>query len=237
MRQRRQRRFRHLRVLYAGILACILVGSSVYMPTSAVTSPSCDPARLLCTSESLLSLNDALVGVSAPSLATPAWMKTKVTFNYTVQTKGAITADIAEFKTQVNETLNDARGWSRLDVRFNEVASGGNFTIYLADSSLMTTFSSTGCSSSWSCTVGNSVIINQDRWLGASDSWNAAKGSLRDYRHMVVNHETGHWLGHGHQNCGGAGQLAPVMQQQSIDLQGCTFNPWPLASELTSSRL
>jgi len=96
---------------------------------------------------------------------------------------------------------------------------------------------SEGCSSEYSCNVGRYVIINQDRWLGATSSWNNAGGTLRDYRHMVVNHETGHWLGHGHANCGGSGQPAPLMQQQSIDLQGCKFNPWPLDSELTSSRL
>jgi hypothetical protein len=49
---------------------------------------------------------------------------------------------------------------------------------------------------------------------------------------MVVNHETGHWLGHGHLGCGGAGRLAPVMMQQSKGLDGCKHNPWPLASEL-----
>lgn len=76
------------------------------------------------------------------------------------------------------------------------------------------------------------MIINEDRWLGATPAWNDAGGSLRDYRHMVINHETGHWLGFSHSYCGGPGQLAPVMQQQSISLQGCKFNPWPLTSEI-----
>jgi hypothetical protein len=49
---------------------------------------------------------------------------------------------------------------------------------------------------------------------------------------MVINHEVGHFIGFGHASCGGAGQPAPVMQQQSISLQGCKFNPWPTASEL-----
>ncbi len=100
----------------------------------------------------------------------------------------------------------------------------------------MPSFSS-GCDVEWSCRVGRSVIINDKRWVDASAAWNASGGTLRDYRHMVVNHEVGHWLGHGHLHCAGAGQLAPVMQQQSIDLEGCKFNPWPLTSELWSTQL
>ena len=50
---------------------------------------------------------------------------------------------------------------------------------------------------------------------------------MQDYRHMVVNHETGHWLGLGHVNCAAPGSAATIMQQQSMDLQGCTPNAWP----------
>jgi hypothetical protein len=226
-----------MRAFFAFFSVAILSLSATVLPLGAVTSPSCNTDTAICVSSDLLSIDTTLAAIAVPSIASPAWLKPHVTFTYNVQTKGTITADVAEFKTQVNETLNDSRGWSRLNLQFTEVATGGKLTIYLADSSQMTSFSATGCSSSWSCTVGNTVIINQDRWLNASDAWNAAKGSLRDYRHMVVNHETGHWLGHSHQTCGGPGQPAPVMQQQSIDLMGCAFNPWPLDSELWSSRL
>lgn len=156
---------------------------------------------------------------------------------YDVTTKGVITSDINEFKQQANVTLNDGRGWSRMGVAFQEVASGGQFTLVLSQASQVPSFSPGGCGAEYSCRVGRYVIINQDRWVGATSSWNSAGGSLRDYRHMVVNHETGHWLGHGHSNCTGAGQPAQVMQQQSISLQGCTFNPWPTASELWSTQL
>lgn len=237
MEKRLGKGYKSLVLIQGAILVCIIAITSMFISFSAVASPSCEPEAGLCTSNDLLSIDKTLSSIVVPSVVTPSWMKSHITFNYTVQTRGTITADLTEFKTQVNETLNDARGWSQLNIRFNEVASGGNFTIYLAQSSQMTTFSANGCGTTYSCTVGNSVIINQDRWLGATDSWNNANGSLRDYRNMVVNHELGHWLGHGHQTCGGPGQLAPVMAQQSIDLQGCKFNPWPLASELWSSRI
>lgn len=146
-----------------------------------------------------------------------------------------ITANLAEFKQQASQTYNDSRGWSRLGISFSEVATGGSFTLVLAEASRLDSYA--GCSSDYSCRVGRLVIINQDRWLGATPSWNNAGGSLRDYRHMVINHETGHWLGHGHQACGGAGQPAPVMQQQSIDLAGCKFNAWPTVDELWSTQL
>ncbi len=199
----------------------------------------------------------AAASFKMPSLVEPQWLKdqnaaeraaaaasaqsqtkaaTGRVVTYDVMTRGDITANYAEFKAQANATLNDGRGWSRLGVNFQEVASGGAFTLVLSEASQVTSFSS-GCGNEYSCRVGRYVIINQDRWLGATPSWNNAGGSLREYRHMVVNHETGHWLGHGHASCTGAGQPAQVMQQQSIDLQGCAFNAWPTNSELWSSQL
>jgi hypothetical protein len=106
-------------------------------------------------------------------------------------------------------------------------------TLVLSEASRVPGFSSS-CSSEWSCRVGRFVIINQERWKHASPAWNAAHGALRDYRHMVVNHESGHFLGLGHAGCPGPGRPAPVMMQQSKGLGGCHFNPWPTARELAS---
>ncbi|MGZ5404445.1 MAG: DUF3152 domain-containing protein [Nocardioides sp.] len=153
------------------------------------------------------------------------------TATYRIETRGSISADMSVFRAQVAETFADPRGWRSAGVVFKRVARGGDFSVVLAEASTVPSFSPV-CSAEWSCRVGRYVVINQMRWKHASPSWNNANEPLRGYRHMVVNHETGHWLGHGHLGCGGNGNLAPVMMQQSKGLDGCRHNPWPLASEL-----
>ena len=234
-----------------GVLS--VVSYAVFSVTTLVTASPAPPAVTINPAD-YSTMRETVSEIKLPELAQPEWLKKQlaaeaaaqvraarpaantITVNYDVTTRGAINANFNEFKLLASQTLNDGRGWSRLNVRFQEVSSGGQFTLVLSEASQLPTFSS-GCSAEYSCRAGRYVIINQDRWQGATPSWNDAGGSLRDYRHMVVNHETGHWLGHGHSSCSGAGQPAAVMQQQSIDLQGCSFNPWPLAGELAAPQL
>lgn len=191
--------------------------------------------------------SSSLSSFKVPDIQTPDWHSTlqsskksnsgvKKEVTYTISTKGNIRSNLSEFSKLVNETLNDNRGWARMGIVFKEVKEGGNFNLVLSQAELMSSFSS-GCDANWSCRVGSSVIINDNRWSGATTAWNEAGGDIRNYRHMVINHEVGHWLGHGHLNCSGANNPAAVMRQQSIDLQGCAFNPWPLDSELWSTTL
>lgn len=157
------------------------------------------------------------------------------TVTYSVQTRGAISTSVDVFRRQAQATFDDPRGWRASGIAFRRVASGGAFTLVLSEASQVTSFSS-ACSTEWSCRVGRYVVINQTRWKHASPMWNQRGRSLRDYRHMVVNHETGHWLGHGHRYCSGAGALAPVMMQQSKGLAGCVPNPWPTTAERRTPR-
>ncbi|MEI2714697.1 MAG: DUF3152 domain-containing protein [Nocardioides sp.] len=155
-------------------------------------------------------------------------------FTYSVQTRGRVRAGLATFKQQAQQTFDHPLGWRGAGFSFRRVPRGGDFTLVLSTAPMVPSFSS-GCSSTWSCRVGRYVIINETRWLHASPAWNGARRSVRDYRHMVVNHETGHWLGHGHAYCRGRGP-APVMMQQSKGTGGCSFNPWPLPSERWARR-
>lgn len=155
------------------------------------------------------------------------------TIRYDVSTRGEVKGDIEEFRRIVAETYADRRGWIRAGVKFEEVDSGAQLHVVLANPAEVEAASPTVCSSKLSCRVGQYALINDDRWMNASDSYNALGVSLADYRYMVINHETGHYLGHDHiVNCETDTGLAPVMLQQSTGLRGCSPNPWPLPSEL-----
>lgn len=156
------------------------------------------------------------------------------TVRYEVDFVGRTTEE-DEFTDQVQQTLDDPRGWRADGIAFEQVDSGGDLTIVLSEASQIPGYSPV-CSSDYSCRVGRFVLLNQDNWTDATRSWLADDASVRDYRHMVVNHEVGHWLGRGHVGCDVEGDVAPVMQQQSKTLDGCTANPWPLAEELKTPR-
>ncbi len=74
------------------------------------------------------------------------------------------------------------------------------------------------------CAVRTSVVVNLKRWMLGSPKFD---GPLSEYRALIINHEVGHRLGHGHLTCGGPGRLAPAMMQQIKGLRGCVANAWP----------
>ena len=165
----------------------------------------------------------------------PVAQAAPVTITYEVRGKGNTTS-LEDFASRAAQTYADHRGWDLGgSIRFVRVAAGGQFTLWLSAPRYLPTFAS-GCSVSYSCRVGRNVIINELPFREATSAWRATGASLRDYQHMVVNHETGHWLGLGHASCGGSGQRAPVMQQQSKGLNGCTPNAWPLPWEIRRAR-
>lgn len=185
-------------------------------------------------SEAVSSVKTAVESRKKLEYALVAAPKGSKTFSYCVATRGVADSELVTLSAKLQSTFSDGRGWG-LDgsVSFVPASDNCTFTVWLAAADQMSSFGAI-CDADWSCAVSPNVILNFDRWRYASSAWNNQGGSLEDYRSMVINHETGHWLGFYHSFCGGAGQQAPVMQQQSIDLQGCSFNPWPTAGERDS---
>lgn len=191
---------------------------------AAAAISSLDP-----TAEPLDAAARARPAATPPSGAVPVTAPAR-TITYDVRGLDNRT-DLEQFATEAAVAYADPRGWSLGgSVRLARVPAGGDFTLWLSAANRVPRFGDP-CDSTYSCQQGRNVIINEDRWVFGSPAWNGAGASVRDYRHMVMNHETGHWLGFKHAECPSPGAPAAVMQQQSISMQGCAPSAWPSAAE------
>jgi hypothetical protein len=151
---------------------------------------------------------------------------------FVVEVEDGIGVDGAEFAGAVETTLGDPRSWGHGgQLSFQRVgaaeATAGDydFRVTLVSPGNMEIYCpGVGTGGYTSCRYGERAVINLARWETAVPDY---AGDLATYRLYVVNHEVGHALGHGHEQCAGAGQLAPVMEQQTLGLQGCVKNAWP----------
>lgn len=154
-------------------------------------------------------------------------------FRYRLEVERGLRTSLAEFALGVRAVLCDRRGWTGSGtVRFRYDPEGPYRVSLLSARSTerrCTRYIGRPAGSYYSCAGLSDAVLNADRWFGGSKHWS---GPLAEYRQMLVNHEVGHVLDMRHRSCGGAGQMAPVMMQQSKGLKGCARNPWPTRAEL-----
>jgi hypothetical protein len=145
--------------------------------------------------------------------------------------------DPAVFAAQVEATLGDNRSWignGRLRLQRVSGSEKPSFTVYLATRDTAGRMCRIGGVNITvrgrpytSCRATGRVIINLDRWRLSARPYLAAKMPLTVYRQYVINHETGHELGHRHEGCPKRGGPAPVMMQQTLSVRGCVPYAWP----------
>jgi hypothetical protein len=81
----------------------------------------------------------------------------------------------------------------------------------------------------YSCRYGQTILLNLRRWLRGIQGFPAGIA----FHDMTINHEMGHFLGFDHMKCPGAGMVAPIMQTQTIALNGCVPNAFPFTDDGT----
>lgn len=146
-----------------------------------------------------------------------------------VEVEAGLPIDGKAFAEFALTTLNDSRSWSAGGaMSFARTVGKADIRLVLASpqkvNELCAPLRTLGL---YSCAREGRATINALPYAQATEEILAAGGSHLQYRHYVINHEVGHLLGHSHQGCPGAGELAPVMQQQTITLGQCEPNGWP----------
>lgn len=145
--------------------------------------------------------------------------------------------DVAAFGDAVQAALAGPGSWvdsGRLRLQRVSGTARYDFTVYLATAGTAGRMCLAGGTDIrvggrpyTSCRAPGKVIINLDRWRLSVPHLVKAGLPLERYRLYVINHEVGHQFGHHHERCPGVGRPAPVMQQQTLFLNGCVANPWP----------
>lgn len=156
-------------------------------------------------------------------------------FHVAIET--GLAQDMAEFTGLLDQTLGDPRSWiGSGQLRLQRVPQGvaAQFTIYLATPDTTRKMCAAGGvntvfngESYTSCRTFGRIMINYARWMRSVPDYVNGAIPISEYRRYVINHETGHEMGYGHELCPGAGKPAPVMQTQTLGLRGCRANPWP----------
>jgi hypothetical protein len=146
-------------------------------------------------------------------------------YRYTVEVEDGIDpssyAGDDSFASAVQGILSDAKSWSADGKvalqRVDGSSTRPDFRVSLTTPNTTHRPDTCGFSITYEASCFRSskhrVLINLARWVRGAKAYGP---NLSGYRVYAINHEVGHALGHSHVGCGGNGQPAPVMMQQSF---------------------
>ncbi|KKD05374.1 DUF3152 domain-containing protein [Streptomyces sp. WM6386] len=151
------------------------------------------------------------------------------TLRYRVEVETGLDLSTADVAEQVDRVLADPRGWTADGTSaFQRISSGtADFVVKVATPGTVDKICATqglDTGGEYNCSVNDTVMVNLRRWELATQYY---ADDVRSYRALIINHEVGHFLHHGHVTCPGPGKPAPAMMQQIKGLKGCVPNVWP----------
>jgi hypothetical protein len=155
-------------------------------------------------------------------------MQRQISYSYTVEFSNSLSLKKNKIINKIQDVLTNKKGWSKLGYNFNfmDVNTNPHFCIKIVPESTIVRickFKGLSCADSNT----NTIYININLWRKGSSK---SKLNLEDYRTYLINHEVGHILGKQHidKNTLKPRTKAPVMIQQTLGINDCIPNCWPL---------
>ncbi|GAA2330445.1 DUF3152 domain-containing protein [Streptomyces cuspidosporus] len=148
---------------------------------------------------------------------------------FKVQVEKGTDVDPERAAAEISAILADRRGWTRDGRHSFRLVSGdpSDFQVKIATPATVDRIcgeAGLDTHGEVNCDAGTQIMVNLKRWNTGSPEFS---GPIGGYRALIINHEVGHRIGHGHEGCPGKGKRAPVMMQQIYGLKGCVANEWP----------
>lgn len=153
------------------------------------------------------------------------------TFSYDLTFDSGLGLKADQLSEGIHKVLNDPRSWAADGYTAFQVPSRGQYHIFILGKDEVNKYCTEAISQGYySCTIGNAVYINADRWFNGDESFIKRGGTVNDYRIYLLNRQLGLALGMPEAKCAGPGKLSPVMESQTKSDSPCKANGWPYPS-------